>query len=184
MATTPVSLAIFDQSLGVLDAVGDRNLDQHMLAGAHHLLALAEMHLGRRGQDHRVGALDALGQLAGEVRDAVFLGDLRVVVLIAADQRGDLDARRIRFSASRCFCPNAPCPATQIFISASRLIFRNVMAELVAGHPSNPGASRLDRSSLQPAPPGLAANAINLRARRGALCSAVGLRFVAGSRRS
>src|ERR1700730_9448920 len=22
----------------------------------------------------------------------------------------------IRFNASRCFCPNAPCPATQIFI--------------------------------------------------------------------
>ena len=81
------------QVLGVLDAVGDRDFDQHVLAGAHHLLALAEVHLGRRGQDHRVGALDALAQFAGVMRDAVFLGDRRGGVLIAADQRGDFHAR-------------------------------------------------------------------------------------------
>ena len=81
------------QALGVLDAVGDRDLDQHVLAGAHHLLALAEVHLGRRGEDHRVGALDAFGEIAGVVRDAVFLGDLGGGVLIAADQRGHLHAR-------------------------------------------------------------------------------------------
>ena len=85
-------LGDLNQRFGVLDAVGDRDFDQHMLAGAHHLLALAEMHLGRRGQDHRIGALDAFGELAGEMRDAVFLGDLGGGVLIAADQRGDLDA--------------------------------------------------------------------------------------------
>ena len=78
------------QRLGVLDAVGDRDFHQHVLAGAHHLLALAEMHLGRRGEDHRVGALDAFGEVAGVVRDAVFLRDLRGRVLIAADQRSDL----------------------------------------------------------------------------------------------
>ena len=77
--------------LGVHDAVGDRNFDQHVLAGAHHLLALAEMHLGRRGEDHRVGALDALGKIAGEMRNAVLLGDLRGRVLVAADQRRDFD---------------------------------------------------------------------------------------------
>ena len=93
MATTPVSLAIFTSALGILDAVGDGNFDQHMLAGAHHLLALAEVHLGRRGEDHRVGALDAFGEIAGVVRNAVFLGDLRGRVLIAADQRGHLDVR-------------------------------------------------------------------------------------------
>ena len=81
------------QLLGVLDAVGDRDFDQHVLAGAHHLLALAEVHLGRRGEDHRVGALDALGEVAGVMRDAVFLGDLGGGVLIAADQRRDLDVR-------------------------------------------------------------------------------------------
>ena len=78
------------QRLGVLDAVGDRDFHQHVLAGTHHLLALAEMHLGRGGEDHRVGALDAFGEVAGIVRDAVFLCDLRGRVLIAADQRGDL----------------------------------------------------------------------------------------------
>src|SRR6185295_15573952 len=35
------------QVLGVFDAVGDRDLDQNMFAGAHHLLALPKMHLGR-----------------------------------------------------------------------------------------------------------------------------------------
>ena len=80
------------QLLGVLDAVGDRDFDQHVLAGAHHLLALAEMHLGRRGKDHRVGAFDALGEVAGVMGNAVFLRDLGGGVLIAADQRGDLDA--------------------------------------------------------------------------------------------
>src|SRR5262252_1502119 len=82
------------QVLGVLDAVGDRDLDQHVLAGAHHLLALAEVHLGRRREDHRVSALDALGQFAGVVRDAVFLRHLRGRSLVSADQRGDLDAGR------------------------------------------------------------------------------------------
>ncbi len=79
------------QGFGILDAVGDRDFDQHMLAGAHHLLALAEMHLGRRGEDHRVGALDAFGQFAGVMRDAVFLRHLGGGVLVAADQRGDFD---------------------------------------------------------------------------------------------
>ncbi len=63
-----------------------------MLAGAHHLLALAEMHLGRRGEDHGVGALDAFREVAGVVRNAVFLRDLGGLVLVAADQRSDLDA--------------------------------------------------------------------------------------------
>ena len=91
MAVTPVSLAIFTSASAssTLSVIG--NFDQHVLAGAHHLLALAEMHLGRRGEDHRVGALDAFGKLAGVMRDAVFLRDLRGGVLIAADQRGDFD---------------------------------------------------------------------------------------------
>ncbi len=81
----------FHQRLGVLDTVGDRDFDQHMLAGAHDLLALAEMQLGRRSQDHRIGALDAFGKLAGEMRNAVFFGDLRGCILIAADQRRHFD---------------------------------------------------------------------------------------------
>jgi hypothetical protein len=82
-----------DQPLGVLDAVGHGNLDQHVLAGPHHLLALAEMHLRGRGEDHRVGALDALAEIAGIMRNAVFLCDLRGRILVAADERGDLDVR-------------------------------------------------------------------------------------------
>ncbi len=74
------------QPFGILDAVGNRNLDQHMLAGPHHLLALAEVHLGRRSEDYRVGALDAFGKIAGVMRDAVFLGDFRRRVLVAADK--------------------------------------------------------------------------------------------------
>src|SRR6516165_4748219 len=84
-------LGDFHQSFGVFDAVGNWNLDQHMFAGAHDLLALAEMHLGRRGEDHRVGALDPFGQFAGVMRSAVFLGDLGGRVLVAADQRRDFD---------------------------------------------------------------------------------------------
>ena len=74
------------QRLGVLHAVGDGDFDEHVLAGAHHLLALAEVHLGRGGEDHRVGALDALGKVAGIVRNAVFLRDFGGGVLIAADE--------------------------------------------------------------------------------------------------
>ena len=81
------------QRFGILDAVGDGNFDQHMLAGAHHLLALTKVHLGRGGEDHCVGALDALREIAGMVRNAVLLGDFRRGVLIAADQRGHLDLR-------------------------------------------------------------------------------------------
>ena len=63
-----------------------------MLAGAHHLLALAEMHLGRRGEDHGVGALDAFRQIPSVVRDAVFLRDLGGGVLIPAYERGHFHA--------------------------------------------------------------------------------------------
>ena len=92
IAVTPVSLAIFTRFSASSTDVGHRDFDQHVLAGAHHLLALAEVHLGRRRQDHGVGALDAFGQIAGVMRDAVFLGDRRGGVLVAADQRGDFDA--------------------------------------------------------------------------------------------
>src|SRR5436309_7268361 len=64
-----------------------------MPAGAHHLLALAEVHLGRRGENHRVGTLDPLAQLAGMVRDAIFFRHLRRRILIPPDKRGDFDFR-------------------------------------------------------------------------------------------
>ena len=82
----PGLLGDLHQRFGVLDAVGDRDLDQNMFAGAHDLLALAEMHLGRSGEDHRIGAFDAFRQFAGVMRNAIFLGDLGGRVLVAADQ--------------------------------------------------------------------------------------------------
>ena len=79
-------LGDLDQLFGVFDAVGDRDFDQHVLARAHHLFALPEVQLRRRGQDHRVGPLDALGEVAGVMGDAIFLGHLGRCILIAADQ--------------------------------------------------------------------------------------------------
>src|SRR6516225_6975901 len=64
-----------------------------MLAGTHYLLALAKVHLRRRGQDHRGSALDAFGKIARIVRNAVLLGDLGGCILVAADERGHLDVR-------------------------------------------------------------------------------------------
>src|SRR5262249_7471973 len=83
----------FHQRFGVRDAVSDRDFDQHMLAGAHHLLALAAVHLGRRGEDDGVGAPDAFAKVAAPVRDAVFLRDVRGRILVAADERQHLDIR-------------------------------------------------------------------------------------------
>src|SRR5215217_1523252 len=60
-----------------------------MLAGAHHLLTLTEMHLGRRREDHRVGPLDPFREIARVMLDAILLRHLRGRVLIAADERGD-----------------------------------------------------------------------------------------------
>ncbi len=78
------------QALGILDAVGYRNLDQHVLARTHDLLALAEVHLRRRGEDHRVGALDAFREITRMMRDAVFSGDLGSRILIAPNEGSDL----------------------------------------------------------------------------------------------
>ena len=44
------------------------------------------------GEDDRIGTLDALGEVAGVMRDAVFLGHRRGRVLVAAHERGDLNA--------------------------------------------------------------------------------------------
>ncbi len=79
------------QQLRVRHAVRDRNFDQHMLAGAHDLLTLAKVHLRRGRQDHGIGALDALAEVAGEMRNAVFLGDFCGRILVAADQRRHLN---------------------------------------------------------------------------------------------
>ena len=65
MATTPVSFATCTSASAIGERVGDRDLDQHMLAGAHHWLALRGVHLRRAGEDRRLdaGLLQALGEI-------------------------------------------------------------------------------------------------------------------------
>jgi hypothetical protein len=77
------------QRFRIRDAVGDGNFDQHVLARADDLLALPKMHFRRRREDHRVRALDAFREVAGVMRDVVFLRNLRGGVLVAADEGGD-----------------------------------------------------------------------------------------------
>ena len=50
----PASLLLRDHRFGVLQAVGERNLDLHMLAGLEALKRLRGVHLRRRREDHRV----------------------------------------------------------------------------------------------------------------------------------
>ena len=79
--------------LGVLEAVGQGDLDLHVLAGLEALDRLGGVHLGRRRQDHGVeaGELQRLGKLGRRVADAVFLGRLLRLVELAPDERDHLD---------------------------------------------------------------------------------------------
>ncbi len=122
------------QIFGILDAVGDRNLHQHVLAGAHHLLALAEVHLGGRGEDDRVGALDALGEVAGKVRHAVFLGDLGGRILVAADERRHFDAGNA-FERVEMFLAEGPLAGYADFHRVPLLAMRWVVLRAAASLP-------------------------------------------------
>src|SRR5882672_12087632 len=51
------------------------------------------MHLGRRRENDSVGSFDALREITGVMRNAVFLRNLSGRVLIAANERGDLHFR-------------------------------------------------------------------------------------------
>ena len=80
--------------LGILPAVGERNLDLHVLAGLHALDRLLRVHLRRRAQDHRVHVRlrQRLAQLRRRVRDAVLLRDFLRRRELPADERHDFDA--------------------------------------------------------------------------------------------
>jgi hypothetical protein len=83
-----------DHGFGIGQAVGQRDLDLHVLAGLQAGDGLLGVHLGRRAQDHGVDFLQrqAVGQVGGDVADAVFGGGLARLFQFAADQRDHLDA--------------------------------------------------------------------------------------------
>ena len=80
-------------SLGVLESVGERNLDLHMLSGLEALERLGGVHLGRGGEDDRVQSrnFQALGEIGRDVADAVLRRRLFGLVEIAPDERDRLD---------------------------------------------------------------------------------------------
>ena len=89
----PGFLLLRDHRFGVLQAVGERNLDLHMLAGLEALQSLRGVHLRRRRQDHRVEPrnLQAVGEIGRNVADAIFRRRLLGLVELAPDERDDLD---------------------------------------------------------------------------------------------
>src|SRR5258708_33037292 len=97
-----------------------------MLAGAHHLLALAAVHLGRSRKDNGVGAADALAKIAAPVRDAVFLRHFRSRILVAADERHHLDIRNT-FQRVEMLLTERPLPGYanlhRLLLTTTRLAF-------------------------------------------------------------
>ena len=85
----------FHQARGIRQGVRDRNLDLHVLSGAHALLALRGVHSGGRGENHgfEAGLLQALAKVAGPVRNLEPLRDFRGGCLVSAGQGDDFDAR-------------------------------------------------------------------------------------------
>ena len=89
----PGALLHRDDGFRVLQTVGERNLDLHMLAGFHALQRLRGVHLGRRRQNDGVELreLEAVGKIGRHVTDAVIGRGLLRLVELAADQRDDFD---------------------------------------------------------------------------------------------
>src|SRR6476620_1319777 len=59
----------FKQRLRVLDAVGDRDLDQHMSASAHHLFRMLAMQRCWSRENHLIVSFDAPTEIPGMMRD-------------------------------------------------------------------------------------------------------------------
>ena len=80
--------------LGAGKAVGERDLDLHVLARGKARGRLRRVHLRRRAQDRRVDVRqgEALREVGGDVRHAVLRRDLARLAELAADERNDLDA--------------------------------------------------------------------------------------------
>jgi hypothetical protein len=67
-----------DQPLRIGHGIRHRDFNHHVLAGAHALDTLGGMHLGWRGQDHRLqaGLRQALAEIGGPMRDLPLLRHL------------------------------------------------------------------------------------------------------------
>jgi hypothetical protein len=93
--------------------IAQRDFHLHVLARFEAGNGLAGVHLRGRAQDHRVQLLDgqAVGQVGGDVRDAVFRGDFPGLVQLAADQRDHFHIGMF-LMPSRCLMPKAPAPAS------------------------------------------------------------------------
>ncbi len=89
----PAFLLLRDHRLGVLETVGERNLDLHMLPGFEALKRLLGMHLRRRRENHRFEPwnLQGLGEIGRDVADSIFCRRLFGLVEFAPDQRDRLD---------------------------------------------------------------------------------------------
>ena len=93
MATSPLSLLLRNDRFRVLQAVGERNLDLHMLAGLEALKRLRGVHLRRRRQNHRIEPrqLEGVGEIGRDVANAIFRRRLSGLVELAPDERDRLD---------------------------------------------------------------------------------------------
>ena len=89
----PGFLLLGIDGLRVFQAIGERDLDLHVLAGLEALKRLRRVHLGRRREDHRIesGNLEAFGEIGRNMADAVLRRRLLGLVEIAADERDRLD---------------------------------------------------------------------------------------------
>ena len=112
--STPVSFCTRDERSRFGERVGDRNLDQHVLAGAHALARPA-----RHAPGSGVARITAStpGLLQASARSVVQCGILNssATALVASGRppASETTSTPAMFAiASRCFMPNAPWPAS------------------------------------------------------------------------
>ena len=89
----PGSLLHGDDSFGVRQAIGERNLHLHVLARLEALDRLRGVHFRRRRENHRVEPrkFEAFGEIGRHMADAIFRRSLLRLVELAPDERYRLD---------------------------------------------------------------------------------------------
>jgi hypothetical protein len=86
-----------NQSFGIRLGIGHRNFNQDMLAGAHALLSLPRVDLGRARQNHRLEArlFQRLAEIRRPVRDLPLPGHLFSSSRPPTGERDDFDVRTV-----------------------------------------------------------------------------------------